>query len=73
MNLNKLSNWEDIWKLKSNIEKCKVLHLGSKIIKVDYKLNKRKISQVNEECSLGVDFDDYTFTADNYILFVEGI
>ena len=34
MHLNKLSYWDNIWKLKMNIEKCKVLHIGSKNIKV---------------------------------------
>ena len=38
MNLNKLSYWEDIWKLIFNIEKCQVLHIGSKNIKVEYRL-----------------------------------
>ena len=40
MNLNKLSYWEDtrIWKLRFNIEKCQVLYIRSKNIKVEYKL-----------------------------------
>ena len=43
--LKKVHRWikincpiEDIWKLGFNLEKCKVLHIGSKIIKVKYKL-----------------------------------
>ena len=36
MDLNKLSNWGDIWKLRFNIEKYKVLHIGSQNIKVEY-------------------------------------
>ena len=67
MELNKLSYWEDILKLRVNIEKSKVLQIGSKNIKVGYKLNKKKIRKVNEEYVLGVGFDD-TFKADNRIL-----
>ena len=32
MDLDKLSYCENIWKLSSNVEKCKVLHFGSKNI-----------------------------------------
>ena len=52
--------------------KYKILHIGSQNITVEYKLNNREIIKINEECSLRVDFDDDTFKADNYILFVEG-
>ena len=67
MDLHKLSYWEDIWKLRFSIEKCKVLHSGSKNIKVEYKLRNKEIKKVNEECDLGVDFVD-RFKADNNIL-----
>ena len=65
MDLNELLYWEDIWKLRFNMEKYKVLHIGSKNIEIGYKLN-RKTQKVNEKCNLGVGFDD-TFKADNYI------
>ena len=35
--LKRLSYSADIWKLKFNIEKCLVLHIGLKDIKVNYK------------------------------------
>ena len=36
MDVNKLSFWEDIWKLDFNIEKFEVLNIGSKNIEVEY-------------------------------------
>ena len=41
MDLNKLS----YWKLKFNIEKCKVLYIGSKSSKVGYKLSNLDIKK----------------------------
>ena len=34
MDINELSYWEDIWKLRFNIKKNEVLHIESKNIKV---------------------------------------
>ena len=59
--------WENIWQLKFSIEKCKVLLIGSKNIKVGYRLSNKEIKKVNEVCNLEVGFDD-TFKADNHIL-----
>ena len=70
MDLNKLSFWEDIWKSKFNIEKYKVLYIGSKNITF-IQLNK-EIKNVNEEYDLGVGFDD-TFKVDKYILSIVSI
>ena len=67
MDLNKLSYWKDIWKFRSNVEKCQVQDIGSKNIKVEYELSNRKIKEVNKECDQGVGFDD-TFKADNPFL-----
>ena len=43
------------------------LHIGSKIIKINYELSNGEIKKVNEECDLGISFND-TFKADNHIL-----
>ena len=67
MDLGKSSYWEDIWKKRSYIEKCKVLHLDEKSIKVEDK--SRKIKKVNEKSNLRVNFDD-TLKADNPILLI---
>ena len=58
---------EDIWKLKFNNKKCKILQIGAQNIEDEYKLNNKEINKVNKECNLGVAFVD-TFKADNHIL-----
>ena len=58
--------WEDICKSKFNIEKCKVLHIGSINIKVKYKLSNEEIKKVNLECDLEIGFH-VTFKAIYYI------
>ena len=68
INLNQLSYWEDIWKLKFNIEKCKVLHIQFKNIQVEYKSSNRETKKINKECNLGDGFD--RFKSDNHILSV---
>ena len=45
MDLNKLSCWENTWKLKFNIDKYQILHIVSRNIKVEYKLNSREIKK----------------------------
>ena len=60
--------WEDIWKLKFDIEKCKVLPVGYKNIKVKCKLY-QEIKEVNEGWDLGVGFND-TIKADDHIFSV---
>ena len=54
MDLNKLPYWKDIWKLKFNLKKCKVLYIGTKNIKVDYKLSNREIKKVYEKCDVWI-------------------
>ena len=46
MDLNKLSYWEDISKLKYNREKRKVLQIGSTNIKVECILNNMEIKKL---------------------------
>ena len=52
--------------MKFNIDKYKVLHIGSKNIQVEYKSINKEIKKVNEEYNLGVGFDE-TFKIDNHI------
>ena len=59
-----------MWKWKFNREKCKVLLIGSKNIKVEYELSKREIKNVNEKCNLEIGFND-TLKAENHILFIK--
>ena len=67
MELKILLYWKDIWKLKFDIEKCNLLNIGSQNVKFDYQINNKDIKRVNEECDLGVDFDD-NFKTNNHIL-----
>ena len=52
--LNKLHEWSVKWQMNFNAEKCKVLHLGSKNKKIQYKIGGKAIGAVNEEKDLGV-------------------
>ena len=36
--LNKMAEWATTWQMRFNVEKCKVLHLGTKNIKAQYTL-----------------------------------
>ena len=54
MDLNELSYWKDIWKLKFHLEKCEVLHIEFKNIKVRYKLSNREIKKVNRNVIWGL-------------------
>ena len=42
---NKLSYLEVISKLKLDIEKCKLLHIGFKNIRIEYKFSEREIKR----------------------------
>ena len=50
MDLNKLTFLKDISKSKLDVGKCEGLNIGSKKIKIEYKLNNKEISIVNEDC-----------------------
>ena len=65
--LDYLSQWEHIWKLKFNVDKCKVLHCGRNNIKYKYKLNSKDLEVITEERDLGVIFNE-TFNFNNFIL-----
>ena len=67
MDLNKFSDWKDIWKLRFYIEKCQVLYIRSKKVKVEYELANKEIKKVNEKCDLRVGFDQ-TIKVENHIL-----
>ena len=43
-----------------------IIHIGPEDTRVAYKLSNGKIQNVNEECGVGVGFDD-TIKADNHI------
>ena len=52
--LNQLTCWANKWQMEFNIEKCKVLHIGSSNDRVQYEMNGQKLKEVNKEKDLGV-------------------
>ena len=67
LDLDHLTKWEAIWKLKFNVDKCKVLHIGCNNEKFKYKLNNKELKEVIEERDLGVTFNG-SFNFSNQIL-----
>ena len=56
--LDKLSDWSEIWKLKFHPGKCSVLHLGKTNRKTPYALNGQVLQASSSEKDLGVQIDD---------------
>ena len=56
--LKKLFEWSLDWQLLFNLDKCKVMHIGSSNSKVDYYLGDHKLSVVHEEKDLGIIVQD---------------
>lgn len=52
--LVKLNDWSHKWQMTFNIEKCKVMHIGSKNRGEIYSIEGRKLQEVMEEKDLGV-------------------
>uniref|UniRef100_A0A3B3RUM5 Reverse transcriptase domain-containing protein n=1 Tax=Paramormyrops kingsleyae TaxID=1676925 RepID=A0A3B3RUM5_9TELE len=52
-----ISHWTDTWQMKFNIDKCKVIHAGSRNIKYRYFLGSTEIKAADYEKDLGVYVD----------------
>ena len=52
--LDRLSNWAQKWQMNFNVDKCKVLHIGSNNDQVGYSMNGAELSKVDQERDLGV-------------------
>ena len=52
--LNRLTMWTDHWQIKFNIDKCKVMHIGSSNIVYGYEMNGHVLQKVDSENDLGV-------------------
>jgi ribonucleases P/MRP protein subunit RPP40 len=52
--LTTLFQWSVDWQMLFNVEKCKVMHIGSNNLKVDYVLDGIKLGVIEEEKDLGV-------------------
>ena len=53
-----LMNWSEKWDMKFNVNKCKVIHIGSKNINFQYELNHNWLPVDNQETDLGVIITD---------------
>jgi hypothetical protein len=52
--LDRLVEWSERWQMKFNVEKCKVMHLGSRNMGHNYSMNNKVLKVVKEEKDLGV-------------------
>uniref|UniRef100_A0A3B3SJ13 Reverse transcriptase domain-containing protein n=1 Tax=Paramormyrops kingsleyae TaxID=1676925 RepID=A0A3B3SJ13_9TELE len=52
--LDLISDWADTWQMKFNIDKCKVIHAGSRNIKCRYFMGSTEIKVADYEKDLGV-------------------
>jgi len=40
--IDSLSEWEKVWQMENNVDKCEVIHFGKNNRKMDYDLNGKK-------------------------------
>ena len=52
--LDRLSEWADAWQMQYNVDKCEVIHFGSKNMRVDYYLNGGRLGKGEMQRDLGV-------------------
>ena len=52
--IDHLVSWANKWQMKFNVEKCKVLHIGSNNDHVQYSMNGIQLGNVDKEKDLGV-------------------
>ena len=56
--LDKIYEWAKKWQMELNLDKCFVMHLGTKNMKCQYTLNGVVLKEVEEERDLGVIIDN---------------
>ena len=54
--IDRLGNWARDWKMKFNIDKCKVMHYGKDNIAFKYSLYGQQLAEESSEKDLGVTF-----------------
>ena len=52
--LNKITQWSEKWQMSFNVDKCKVMHVGSRNPNFNYKMQGKPLQVVQEESDLGV-------------------
>ncbi|CAC5382530.1 unnamed protein product [Mytilus coruscus] len=56
--LDALYTWSDLWDMKFNVDKCKMMHNGRESSNHVYNMNDTELREVNEEKNLGVLFQN---------------
>ena len=56
--LDKLWSWVEKWQMSFNVDKCKVMHIGSKNDKAKYTMNGKELKTTQTECDLGFSMND---------------
>ena len=52
--LDRMCQWSREWQMMFNVEKCKVMHIGKRSTKQDYKMNGKILEAVEKEKDLGI-------------------
>uniref|UniRef100_A0A8C5WHD7 Reverse transcriptase domain-containing protein n=1 Tax=Leptobrachium leishanense TaxID=445787 RepID=A0A8C5WHD7_9ANUR len=52
--LGKLKKWWELWQLSFNVDKCKIMHLGRKNPRAEYRIFDTVLTSTSEERDLGV-------------------
>uniref|UniRef100_A0A8C5LQR4 Reverse transcriptase domain-containing protein n=1 Tax=Leptobrachium leishanense TaxID=445787 RepID=A0A8C5LQR4_9ANUR len=52
--LGKLKKWSELWQLSFNVDKCKIMHLGRKNPRAEYRIFDTVLTSTSEERDLGV-------------------
>lgn len=63
--LDRIQNWAEMWQMKFNVAKCKVVHVGNKNIRRDYFMGGLKLECAPHEKDLGV-IVDQTLTGSSH-------
>ena len=61
-----LNEWESMWNLKFNLNKCKVMHIGSNNLNYNYVFSGGILQKISSENDLGIDFN-FALTSDSQI------
>jgi hypothetical protein len=56
--LRRLDEWSQLWQMKFNVDKCKVMYLGHGNSKSKYEIQGKELGEIVEEKDLGVFFDN---------------
>jgi hypothetical protein len=65
--INKATEWAKQWQMEFNIDKCKVMHIGSKNVNFEYNMTGNRLEIVTTERDLGVLISNKFKTSDHCI------